>query len=105
MPILWILLLLGATTAVIAYAQAGSKGPTGKVWPGGITTTNAERAVQIALARETDPLKLRAFAAVIERHDRSLQASLLNRARQLDMVAQGTLGPFMPGQTGPVRTS
>ena len=103
MPLFWILLLLGGTAAVIAYAQAGSKGPTGKVWPGGITTTNAERAVQIALARETDPSKLRAFASVLERYDRAGQTALLTRARQLDLAERGILRRVNPGQTGPLR--
>lgn len=104
MPLFLILLLaIGGTAALYAYAKADNKGPTGKVWPGGITSAQTARAVQIALTKETDPLKLRTFAAVLERYDRPGQVALLTKARQLDLIERGILRPLNPGQTGPVR--
>ena len=104
MPLFLIILLaIGGSAALYAYAKADNKGPTGKVWPGGITSGQASRAIQIAIAKETDPLKLRAFAAVLERYNRPGQVALLARARELDLIERGILRPLNPGQTGPVR--
>ena len=77
--------------------------PSGKLWPGGIVTADEERAVQIALNRENDPAKLRAFAAVLERYDANGARALNNKAHQIDLVQLGILRPFNPSQTGPRR--
>ena len=104
MPLFWIIVLaLGGTAAIYAYAKAKDTGPSGKVWPGGISSENANRAVRIALAREDSPARLRAFAAVLERYDRPSTLRLRIRARELELRQLGILGPLNPEQIGPLR--
>ena len=107
MPLFWIIVLALSGTAVIyTFAKAspttGPKvSPSGKPWPGGIVTADEERAVQIALTRENDPAKLRAFAAALERYDPGGARVLTLKAHQIDLVQLGILAPFNPTQIKP----
>lgn len=95
--------MLGGTAIVYAYAKAPPQSPAGKAWPGGINSADENRAVQIAIAREDSPARLRAFAAVLERHDRPAALKLKIRARELELRQLGILGPLNPEQMGPLR--
>ncbi len=107
MPLFWIVLaVLGGTAVVYAFAKApATKGPktspSGKPWPDAITTSDESRAVQIALARENNPAKLRAFAVVLERYDPGAAGALVAKAHQIELVNLGILNPLNPTQTRP----
>jgi len=107
MPLFWIIVLaLGGTAVVYTFAKSPTKGPkvspSGKPWPGGIVTADEERAIQIALSRENDPAKLRAFAAVLERYDPGGAGVLRTKGHQIELTQMGILNPFNPTQTGPL---
>lgn len=72
------------------------KSDSGKPWPGGVTPATEKQAVEIALGMETDPAKLRAFAAVLDRYDASNAFRLNARARELELIASGRLSPLNP---------
>lgn len=114
MPLFWIIVLaLGGATAAYAYAKAppfpGSNvpgpytSPSGKIWPGGITSAQEMRAVQIALSRENDPNKLEAFASILERYDIDATRRLRTKAREIELVRRGILVKFNPNQVEPLR--
>lgn len=101
MPLFWIIvLILGGTAVVYTYAKVPAAGglPSGASWPRGVTTSQAARAVQIALALESDPAKLRAFANILERYDRAQAKLLTTRAHQIELTQLGILTPFNPSQ-------
>ena len=102
MPLFWIIvLLLGGTVVAYTYAKvppaAGGASP-GTAWPRGVNVSQAARAVQIALAVETDPAKLRAFANSLERYDRIQAQRLTVRAHQIELTQLGILTPLNPTQ-------
>ena len=101
MPLFWIIVLvLGGSAVAYTYVKAGPGAPEAR-WPKGITSARASRAVQIALARESDPRKLRAFASVLERFDRTQSVKLISKARQIELTQLGILNPFNPSQRNP----
>ena len=102
MPLFWIIvLLLGGTAVAYTYAKvppaAGGTSP-GAALPRGVNASQAARAVQIALAVETDPAKFRAFANILERYDRNQAKLLTSRAHQIELTQLGILTPFNPSQ-------
>ena len=104
MPLIWIVILaLGGTALVYTYAKSPPRSPGGKIWPGGVSSADGNRAVQIAIAREGNPARLRAFAAVLERHDRPAAHRLRVRAREIELRQLGILGPLNPEQLGSIR--
>ena len=109
MPLFWIIVLvLGGTAIVYTYAKAPPTSgprvsPSAKPWPGNVTTADVQRAVQIALSRENEPNKLKAFASVLERFDINLSKLLTAKARQIELARKGILVEFNPNQTGPLR--
>lgn len=100
MPLFWIIvLILGGTAAVYTYAKAAPGGlPPGAAYPRGVNSATVGRAVQIALALEKDPKKLRAFANILERYDRTQAKLLTTRAHQIELTQLGILTPFNPSQ-------
>ena len=100
MPLFWIIvLILGGSAVVYTYAKAPPTGlQPGATWPSGVNASQALRAVGIALSRETDPKKLRAFANSLERYDRTQAQRLIVRAHQIELTQLGILTPLNPTQ-------
>ena len=106
MPLFWIIVLaLGGTALAFQLipALAGMPPAAGGTSPGaalprGVNASQAARAVQIALAVETDPARLRAFANILERYDRNQAKLLTSRAHQIELTQLGILTPFNPSQ-------
>ena len=94
--------VVGGAASVYAYVKT-SGSPSGKRWPGGITSEQAMQAVQIALNKESNPIKLKAFASALERYDIHSTRLLRAKAHEIELIERGIFRKIDPTRKTPMR--